>query len=105
MKGPVKLTPEQAADVALINRQNALLWLRGVAEKPDRLATRTVPWRTVSANACELRLAIEWANTTPYLTRRPSQSATDWLRGVLHGSNLEDIAYAKAVAATLRIQP
>lgn len=96
MKGPVKLTPEQAADVALINRQNALLWLRGVAEKPDRLATRTVPWRTVSANACELRLAIE-------LTKRPSQGAVDWLHAVLHGANLDDIAYAKAVAATLRI--
>jgi len=96
LKGPVKLTPEQAADVALINRQNALLWLRRVAEAPDRLATRDLPWRHVSVNACELRLCIHHA-------KRPSEDAVAWLHAVLHGSNLDDIAYAKAVAATLRI--
>lgn len=101
MKGPIKLTSEQAADVALINRQNALLWLRAVAEAPDRLATRDLPWRHVSVNACELRLCIHHLHHR----KLPSEDAVEWLQAVLHGTNLDDIAYAKAVAATLRIQP
>lgn len=79
-----------------INRQNACLWLRRVAERPEELPSFGLTPNGVAATACELRLAIEFG-------KRPSESAADWLRGVLAGGNLDDVAFAKAVAATLRV--
>lgn len=82
--------------LSAINRQNACLWLRRVAERPEALPRFGLTPNGVAATACELRLAIE-------LGKRPSESAVDWLRGVLAGGNLDDVAFARAVAATLRV--
>lgn len=86
----------EAETLAAINRQNAVLWLRRVAERPEALPRFGLTPNGVAATACELRLAIE-------LGKRPSQSAVDWLHAVLDGAGLDDVAFAKAVAATLRV--
>ncbi|GMV18375.1 MAG: hypothetical protein AMXMBFR56_65990 [Polyangiaceae bacterium] len=82
--------------VRTINRQNALLWLRRVAERPEAFPRSGLTPSGVAASACDLRLSIE-------LGKRPGERSVDWLNGVLAGGNLDDVAFAKAVAATLRV--